>query len=260
MLNSPISKLAAFACLAVSLGCAGAQTTRTVTVDVQAVAGQHSSVPLMVVGAGRANEGLRADWQQQLATVQREIGFRYLRFHGLLSDDMGVYSETPEGRPLYNFQYIDALYDAMLALHIRPFVEISFMPAKLASGDKTVFWWKGNITPPKDMEKWNGLIHALMEHWMERYGREEVQQWFFEVWNEPDLPIFWSGTQTQYFELYRNTALTIRAVCGSCRVGGPASAYFRWEQPWLEFVAKEHLPADFLSTHTYAVKTGAVDV
>lgn len=252
--------MALFALVACCSVLSPAQAMRTVDVDVRTVAGKHSGVPLMVVGAGRANEGLRADWQQQLATVQREIGFRYLRFHGLLSDDMGVYTETPDGKPLYNFQYVDALYDALLALHIRPFVELSFMPAKLASGNKTVFWWKGNITPPKDMAKWNGLIRALMEHWIGRYGRDEVQQWFFEVWNEPDLGIFWSGTQAQYFELYRNTAETIKAVCASCRVGGPASAYFRWEQPWLEFVAKQHVPADFLSTHTYAVKTGAVDV
>lgn len=237
-----------------------AQTERRIEVDVAKVAGPHSRVPLMMVGAGRANEGLRADWQQQLATVQREIGFRYLRFHGLLSDDMGVYTEDAQGRPMYNFQYIDVLYDALFAQHIRPFVELSFMPAKLASGDKTVFWWKGNITPPKDMAKWNGLIRALLDHWVERYGRDEVAQWYFEVWNEPDLTIFWSGTQAQYFELYRNTAETIKAVCAACRVGGPASAYYRWEQPWLNFVAANHVPADFLSTHTYAVKTGAVDV
>lgn len=236
------------------------QADRQITVDADKVAGPHSPVPLMTVGAGRANEGLRADWQQQLATVQREIGFRYLRFHGLLSDDMGVYGENADGSPKYNFQYVDALYDALLALHIRPFVELSFMPAKLASGDKTVFWWKGNITPPKDMAKWNGLIHALVAHWIERYGMDEVAKWYFEVWNEPDLSIFWSGTQAQYFELYRNSAETIKAVCPSCRVGGPASAYYRWEQPWLGFIAEQHVPADFLSTHTYAVKTGAVDV
>lgn len=233
---------------------------RLIAADMHDVAGPHFATPLMTIGAGRANEGLRADWQQQLATVQREIGFRYIRFHGLLCDDMGVYSEDAQGRPLYNFQYIDALYDRLLELHIRPFVELSFMPAKLASGTKTVFWWKGNITPPKDMSRWNGLIAALMQHWIERYGIDEVSRWPFEVWNEPDLDIFWSGTQAEYFELYRNTAETIKRACARCRVGGPSSAYYRWEQPWLRFVAEQHVPADFLSTHTYAVRTGAVDV
>src|SRR6185437_12720773 len=143
---------------------------RRITADVAKVTGPHSRSPLMVVGAGRANEGLRADWQEQLALTQREIGFRYIRFHGLLDDDMGVYKEDAAGNPRYNFQYIDALYDALLSMHIRPFVELSFMPTALASGNKTVFWYKGNITPPKDMNKWKGLIRALMTHWKERYG------------------------------------------------------------------------------------------
>lgn len=213
----------------------------------------------MTVGAGRANEGLRADWQAQLATVQKEIGFKYLRFHGLLCDDMGVYTEDSKGNPSYNFQYIDPLYDAMLALHIRPFVELSFMPAKLASGTTTVFWWKGNNTPPKDMQKWNGLIKALIEHWRQRYGDAEIAQWYYEVWNEPDLSYFWSGTREQYFDLYRNTATSIKSVCPACRVGGPDSAGDAIEPEWLAYVAKEHVPADFESTHTYGVTQGAVD-
>ena len=75
-----------------------------------------------MIGAGRANEGLRADWQEQLALVQREIGFEYIRMHGILHDDMGVYTEDAHGTPIYNFQYVDTLYDALLKMHIRPFV------------------------------------------------------------------------------------------------------------------------------------------
>ena len=233
--------------------------TRTISVDFAKTAGPHSATPLMTVGAGRANEGLRADWQLQLATLQKEIGFKYLRFHGLLCDDMGVYTEDSKGNPSYNFQYIDQLFDAMLALHIRPFVELSFMPEKLASGTTTVFWWKGNNTPPKDMKKWNGLIKALIEHWRERYGDTEIAQWYYEVWNEPDLSYFWSGTHAQYFELYRNTATTIKSACPACRVGGPASAMDAIEPEWFAFIAKEHVPADFESTHTYGVTQGSVD-
>jgi len=244
--------------LLVAAGVMSAQT-RDIVVDAGKVVGPHSAMPLNTVGAGRANEGLRADWQAQLADVQQEIGFKYLRFHGLLHDDMGVYAEDASGKPMYNFQYVDALYDALLKRKIRPFVELSFMPAALASGDKTVFWWKGNITPPKDMAKWNGLIRALMEHWRERYGEDEIAQWYYEVWNEPDLAGFWSGTEQQYFDLYKNTAESVKAVCGRCRVGGPASAMAEIQPKWLEFVAKEHAPADFLSTHTYGVVSGAFD-
>jgi len=158
--------------------------SRQITADISQITRPHSRSPLLVVGAGRANEGLRADWQAQLAIVQREIGFRCIRFHGLLDDDnMGVYKEDADGNPRYNFQYIDALYDALLALHIRPFVELSFMPAKLASGPQTVFWYKGNITPPQDMTKWEGLIQALMTHWQQCYGEAEIETWYYEVLN-----------------------------------------------------------------------------
>jgi len=203
---------------------APASSPREITADVARVSGSHSRAALMVVGAGRANEGLRADWQAQLALTQREIGFRYIRFHGLLDDDMGVYTEDTAGNPRYNFQYVDTLFDALLALHIRPFVELSFMPSKLASGQKTVFWYKANISPPKDMDKWAGLIRALLAHWRQRYGEKEISQWYFEVWNEPDLKLFFDGSFDQYMDLYRVTATTIKAVCPACRVGGPAAA------------------------------------
>lgn len=146
------------------------------------------------VGAGRANEGLRADWQQQLAYVKKECGFKYIRFHGLLCDDMGVYKEDTKGNPIYNYMYIDALFDFLHSIDIKPFVEFGFMPNALASGDNTIFWWKGNVTPPKDYNKWKDLISNLTQHWTDRYGEEEVKTWYFEVWNEPNLSP-WSGLE-----------------------------------------------------------------
>jgi len=139
------------------------------------------------IGAGRANEGLRADWQQQLAVVKKECDFKYIRMHGLLTDDMGVYREDRKGNPEYNFQYIDALYDYLLSIGIRPFVELGFMPSALASGKQSIFWWRGNVTPPKDYNKWGELIRNLTLHFTERYGADEVKTWYFEVWNEPNL-------------------------------------------------------------------------
>jgi xylan 1,4-beta-xylosidase len=236
-----------------------APSPQTLTIDAAKTIGPHSATPLNTVGAGRANEGLRADWQAQLSTVQQEIGFHYLRFHGIFHDDMGVYSEDRHGNPIYNFQYVDALYDALLARHIRPFVELSFMPAALASGPQTVFWWKGNITPPKDMAKWNALVEAFVTHLQSRYGADEINHWYFEVWNEPDLHNgFFTGSQADYFSLYKNTVESIRAVCPKCRVGGPATAV-GWEADWLKFIADHHVPADFDSTHTYGVIKGSFD-
>jgi xylan 1,4-beta-xylosidase len=240
--------------------CGFCQPTRTIHADVAKVTGPHSEVPLRVIGAGRAEEGLRADWQAQLATVQSEIGFRYLRMHGLLCDEMGVYTEDKQGNPQINFQYVDTLYDALLKLHIRPFVELGFMPSKLASGTATVFWWKGNVTPPKDPERWAMLIRALIDHWKERYGEAEITQWYYEIWNEPDIKGFWPYSLEEYFKLYKTTAEAVKAECPKCRVGGPASAIpYKAEEAFEKWVADSHEPVDFISVHAYGVKQGYLD-
>lgn len=234
--------------------------TRVVHADVSQVTSPHAQSPLRVVGAGRANEGLRADWQAQLSTVQSEIGFHYLRMHGILCDDMGVYTEDKQGNPQFNFQYIDSLYDALLKLHIRPFVELGFMPSKLASGDTTIFWWKGNTSKPKDPAKWAALIRALIDHWKERYGEDEINQWYFEVWNEPDLSGFWPYSLDDYFSLYKSTAEAIRAECRECRIGGPATAVpYAGEQAFEKWIVANPEPIDFISSHAYGVKQGFLD-
>ncbi|MCK5732960.1 MAG: hypothetical protein KAI38_02155, partial [Candidatus Latescibacteria bacterium] len=163
------------------------------------------------VGAGRANEGLRANWLEHLALSVRECGFRYVRFHGLFHDDMFVYREE-EGGVRYNWQYIDELFDRMLAIGVRPFLELGFCPKDLASGDETIFWWKGGIAPPSDYGKWRDLVEAFTRHCVDRYGLDEVRSWYFEVWNEANLPLFWSGTKRQYFELYKVSAQAVKSV------------------------------------------------
>jgi len=169
---------------------------RVIQIDFNREKGPLNTMFNECVGAGRANEGLRADWQQQLAYVKKECGFRYIRMHGLLTDDMGVYKEDRDGNPQYNFMYIDVLFDFLISIDIKPFVELGFMPSALASGNTTIFWWRGNVTPPKDYEKWEALIRNLVQHFTERYGAEEVKTWYFEVWNEPNLsPGFWTGTR-----------------------------------------------------------------
>jgi len=210
------------------------------------------------VGAGRANEGLRGDWQRQLRVCHDELGFESIRFHGVFTDDMGVYYEDPQGGVHYNWQYVDALYDQILAAGLRPFVELSFMPAALASGSKTTFWWRGNVTPPKSLDRWAAFMHAFAEHLTERYGADEVRHWRFEVWNEPNLPIFWTGTQADYFQLYERTVRAIKAVNSGYLVGGPATAGCGWINETIDFCASNHVPLDFISTHSYNV-AGAVD-
>lgn len=255
----------AFACLQAGIISQSTQaqkiaTQRIITVDAANVKGQFGHVFNECVGAGRANEGLRADWQRQLRLAKQELGFRYIRFHGLLHDDMGVYIEDKQGNPHYNWQYIDELFDFLQSIKVKPFVELSFMPAALASNDKTVFWWKGNVSPPKDYKKWNALITKLTEHWTERYGAAEVASWYFEVWNEPNLSFFFTGTQADYFELYKQTTLAVKSVSKSYRVGGPSTAQSAWIPEFITYCKQNNVPLDFVSTHTYGVDRGAVDL
>lgn len=202
------------------------------------------------VGSSRALLALRADWQAQLRRCHDELGFQYVRFHAPLSDDMGTLICYQE-KYLYSFFNTDRIWDFLLSTGMRPFVELSFMPETLASGHETVFHYRANVTPPRDYDEWATLIRKLMGHWVERYGIEEVSKWFFEVWNEPNLPAFWSGTQDDYFKLYSHTAQAIKAVDASLKVGGPATAMNAWVEELLDYCEKNDLPADFISTHIY---------
>jgi xylan 1,4-beta-xylosidase len=202
------------------------------------------------VGSDHAPIALRADWRQQLRRSHDELGFQYVRFHGLLSDDMGTLVRE-QNQLLYSFFNADQVFDFLLSIGMKPFVELSFMPAALASGNKTVFNYKANITPPRDYKQWATLIHKLVSHWVERYGVKEVRQWFFEVWNEPNLKSFWTGTQRDYFKLYRYTADAIKKVDQSLRVGGPATAKSEWIEDFVHFCKRNKVPADFISTHQY---------
>jgi xylan 1,4-beta-xylosidase len=244
-----LAGLGMFLCLT---GSAQEPIKRPINIDVSQVAGPTNKVFNECVGAGRANEGLRADWQQQLSMIQKDVQFKYIRFHGLLHDDMRVYAEDKKtGAPIYNWQYIDRLFDFLLSIKIRPFVEFGFMPADLAADTKTIFWWKANNSKPKSYERWDALIGKLVQHWTERYGQEEVKKWYFEVWNEPDLKGFFNGTQPDYFELYSHTARAVKNVNPSYRTGGPATSAVKWIGDFLSYCETNKLPVDFVSTHDY---------
>ncbi|MEH0153013.1 hypothetical protein V6R21_02645 [Limibacter armeniacum] len=233
---------------------------RSISVDLQKEQGPMNTMFKECIGAGRANEGLRADWQQQLKAVKEDCDFKYIRMHGLLTDDMAVYREDRQGNPVYNYQYVDALYDYILELGMKPFVELGFMPSAMASGDQTIFWWKGNVTPPRDYKKWEDLIKNLVQHFTDRYGEEEVMTWYFEVWNEPNLsPGFWAGTQEEYFKLYQYAAQGVKAVNPQYKVGGPATAGAAWVPETIVFCEKNKVPIDFISTHAYGVQQGFLD-
>lgn len=202
------------------------------------------------VGSDHAPVALRADWRSQLERCHRELGFRYVRFHGLLSDDLGTLV-CQDHRFLFSFFNADQIVDHLLSIGVRPFVELSFMPTALASGDKTVFHYRANVTPPRDYGEWQDLIRRLVAHWKDRYGAEEVRRWYFEVWNEPNLEAFWTGSRADYFKLYRRAAQAIKDVDSSFPVGGPATARNEWISEFLDFCEGQGVPVDFLSTHHY---------
>jgi xylan 1,4-beta-xylosidase len=202
------------------------------------------------VGSCHAPLALRADWQEHLRRCRRELGFERVRFHGLLCDDVGTHVQHG-GQSIDSFFNADRIIDFLLSIEVRPFVELSFMPRALASGDQTIFSYRANVTPPADPGAWAGLVHRLASHWVDRYGIEEVRRWYFEVWNEPNLAAFWAGTQEDYFALYRATALALKSVDVGLRVGGPATAANAWLPEFLDFCEREGLPADFVSTHHY---------
>ena len=152
---------------------------------------------------------------------------------------------------VYSFFNVDQIFDFLLSINMRPFVELSFMPTAIASKGDSVFHYRGNITPPTHDRDWNALIDTLVRHWVERYGIAEVRQWFFEVWNEPNLPAFWTGTQADYFHLYQLTARAIKAIDGALVVGGPATASNEWIPEFSKFCHKNRVPLDFISTHHY---------
>jgi xylan 1,4-beta-xylosidase len=202
------------------------------------------------VGSGHAPLALRADWQAQLRCCHEELGFRHVRFHALLSEEIGtLVCET--NKSFYSFFNADQVMDFLVSISVRPFVELSFMPEMLASGSTRVFNYQANVTPPKNYRQWEELIYKLASHWVERYGLNEVREWFFEVWNEPNLKAFWSGTQKDYFKLYQITARALKRVDPLLKVGGPATAKNAWIPEFLEFCEKRKVPVDFVSTHHY---------
>ena len=203
------------------------------------------------VSIGRAYHLLLADVQEHLKLARKEIGFKYCRFHALFHDDMDVAYRRQDGSVGYNWYHIDRIYDFLLSIGMKPFVELGSMPKCIASGSKTMFWYEMNVTPPAKMEEWYELIRNFTLHITDRYGIEEVSTWYFEVWNEPNLECFWTGTKQDYFDLYENAAKAVKSVCENYKVGGPATAVAEWVGDLIEYCETKEIPLDFITTHVY---------
>lgn len=227
------------------------------------------------IGTGRMGLALQKQYFEQLKLVQEKIGFEHIRGHGLFHNDMAIYREFQPGVPEfgphawegrdekkvqveYNWTYLDMVMDSYLELKIKPFIELGFMPKQLASGNNTIFYWKGNTTPPNNYDRWAGLVQATLRHLMDRYGADEVVTWPVEVWNEPNLPGFWKdANMEEYFKLYDVSSRAVKAVDKRFKVGGPAvcgGTDKEWIKAFLEFVRKNKCPLDFVTRHHYTTE------
>lgn len=247
-------------CAAVALSANGGRRAVRVDVDVDAAT---TGAPFphfweQMFGSGHAVLALRAGYRRDVRLMKQAADFRYVRFHGILDDEVGLYNVGKHGAVTYNFSYVDQIYDGLLSAGVRPFVELSFMPTQLARNPKQLqsFWYKPNVSPPRSYVAWDALITAFARHLVARYGIAEVSRWYFEVWNEPNID-FWGGRprQATYFELYDHTARALKAVDRRLRVGGPSTAQAAWVGKFLAHCKHHGVPVDFVSTHVYANDT-----
>jgi xylan 1,4-beta-xylosidase len=192
------------------------------------------------------------DLTSALSAARQELGVTHVRAHAILCDDVGAYREV-DGEPVHDFTGVDKVYDHLRSLDLYPVVELSFMPHDLASDPtKTVFDYGAIVSPPKDWQRWHDLVRDLTAHLADRYGLEDlVEHWSFEVWNEANLEVFWSGTPAEYLKLYDVTAAAVKSVDPRLRVGGPSSAASGWVEELLSHADESGAPVDFLTTHTY---------
>jgi xylan 1,4-beta-xylosidase len=166
----------------------------------------------------------------------------YIRAHHLLTSGNGVpelkwsssnvFSLDASGKPVYDFTITDQTFDEFQRAGVRPMVELGFMPKDLAATVPGITEYQlhypkptmggASNNPPKDYKMWGELVQTYTQHLVERYGRERVSTWYFEVWNEPDI-IYWHGTPDEYFKLYDYAAAGVRAALPNAKVGGPAS-------------------------------------
>jgi xylan 1,4-beta-xylosidase len=264
--------LAVFGFMALLAGwnCASLFAQEIIVVDANAPTTPFPHFWEKTFGSGRAILSLRDGYRNDLRTVKQATGFQSVRFHGIFNDEVGLYdpdrmtknpglaAQKANDASVYNFSYVDQIYDGLLENGVKPFVEMSFMPAKLAANPALTqsFWYKPIVSPPRDYAQWDGMIRAFAEHLVARYGLDEVATWKFEVWNEPNID-FWGGSpkQATYWELYDHTARALKQVSLRLQVGGPATAATTWVGPFLQHVKDAGVPADFVSTHVYANDT-----
>jgi xylan 1,4-beta-xylosidase len=238
---------------------AGSVGAQTINIDLRVPTVKRSQMWRFSIGSDRAMIFLRDEHQRDLKTLQAADSFQYLRCHGIFNEEMHIVTRKADKSLRFDWTNVDRFIDQLAAVKLRPFVECGFMPEALASDTRTIFWWKGNVTPPRSQDEWGQFIQAFAAHEISRRGADEVRQWYFEVWNEPNLDVFWTGGKEGYFQLYATTARAFKQVDPHLRVGGPATAGMAWIPELLAYCKDHSVPIDFVSSHSYAASEGFLD-
>lgn len=212
------------------------------------------------ITVSRAKELLNHDIQRMLRDLQQNVGYEYIKFHGIFSDDMLVCSRQ-DGKLLFRYTLVDMALDFILSIGLKPLIQLSFMPMALASDpNKTVFAASMNTSPPSKMEEWNELVDNFTRHLIARYSRQEVLSWLFCVWNEPTTSAKMFGfSDTQlFYSFYKNTYDTVKAVNPDISFGTPSLLYMEnlgepvWIKQFLQWIKANHCMPDFINIHYYS--------
>lgn len=226
------------------------------SIDMGAKTNEYNSSITKLTTFGYATHGLRVDLIKQLKTIQEDVGFEYVRFHGIFSDLLLVYNLDAEGSHYFNFNHVDSLLDNILSCKLKPFFELGFIPKDLASTDKTIFWRKDHISPPKDIGKWIEMIRAFVKHIIARYGIDEILTWYFEFWNEPEINEgFFDGDVNDFYDFFKQTYLCIKSIDSRLKVGGFGNVSLAQDKKWIieygKLARRDNIVLDFYTFHIY---------
>ena len=218
----------------------------------------HNFRKVCCVGSGK--DILLFDVQEMLRKMQKDIHFEFVKFHGLLCDDLMLYDEMADGTPTLSFVLLDKVMDFLLSIDLRPILQLSFMPSKMASiPDKHVFYVNYNTSAPQSMARWTWLVEQVIRHFVHRYSLAEVLRWPVCVWNEPDMSpngSFGIGDDAVFYELYKKTWQTVKSIHPDFFFGTPSlqlicEDLIDWDYRFLDYCRTHHCLPDFFNIHFY---------
>ncbi|GFP74699.1 GH39 family glycosyl hydrolase [Clostridium fungisolvens] len=208
-----------------------------------------------LINLGYAQDGLRSDLQQHLTNIQDKIKFKYARFQGIFSDEMFNFGEENDNEEYYNFTKIDKLIDFLYSINLKPFIELGNKAKVLNLATDKVMYFKDSSKRHKGFKESLVLLEKFIVHAINRYGINEVSQWYFEIWKEGDIEyVFWNGDFEKYLKNFQSYYNIIKRIVPGAKVGGPGfnpEVNMKWFDEFLNQVKKTGIQLDFLSISIY---------